>query len=266
MTDERDTRKDGKPLNPFLQQVVQSLAEGARVLTSLIREVIQDDQFQQFIRAINAGVEAMEFWDWVEKACAQSGFLPYQTVPFVEFYRECEGNYERFFCRVSNYYKCRQEDILQDIESRLETSKVVDGDRKGALQEAIVAHRHGLFRLPARALLPDIERTILEDWMGRERGQIEKLSDRQVAMVVKNKSLEDVTPGSFYDYRLFGCLVNVLYKNGNNLKEFEGESLPNRHAALHGWLSYSTNEYSLNTIIFTDYILRLIPAFKNNED
>ena len=239
MTDESGTKTNPQPLFPFLQQLVQSIAEGAEALTSVLREIVQDEQFQQALRSIAVGVEKMVFWEWVERACADSGFLPYRTVPFDELCRESEGNYELFSSQVSNYYESRQEDILQDIESRLETLDDVDVDRKESLQEAIMAHRYGLFRLPARALLPDIERIILEDWMGRDRGQVEKLSDRKISEVVENKRLEDVAPGSIYDFRLFGCLVDVLYKNGSKLKEFEGESLPNRHAALHGWLPYS---------------------------
>lgn len=164
------------------------------------------------------------------------------------------------------YYESKQEEILKDIESRLDTLENVDMDRKEALQEAIVAHRYGLFRLPPLALLPSIERIILEDWMGRDRGKIETLNERKIREIVVNKRLEEVMPDGIYDSRLFGCLINVLYKNGGKLKEFEGENLPNRHAALHGWLPYSTKEYSLNTIIFANYIIRLVPVFKKGNN
>ena len=255
-----------KPMFPPLQRLVQSIVVGAEALNSVLREIAQDEQFQQALRLIAVGVETVFFWDWVERACAHSGFLPYRTVPFDEFYRESKGNYELFSSLVSNYYESQQKDILQDIESRLETLEYVDADRKETLREAIMAHRCGLFRLTARALLPDIERIILEDWMGMDRQKPGKLSDKMICKIVKNKRLKDVTPASIYDFRLFGCLVDVLYKNGGKLKEFEGEDLPNRHAALHGWLPYSSKEYSLNTIVFADYILRLVPVLKENDE
>ena len=264
--DKRKAVTDSQTSVSSLQQLVQSVAVGAEELVSVIREIILDEQFQQVLRSITAGVEKMVFWEWVERACDQSGFLPYRAVPFDKFYRESRGNYDLFSTQVSEYYKTHEENILQDIGSFLETLEDIDMDRKETLKEAIMAHRYGLFRLPVRALLPDVERIILEDWLGRDKGHVETLNDKKIKEVIKNKNLEDFAPDSIYDLRLFGCLINVLYKHVSKLKEFQGENFPNRHAALHGWLPYSTRESSLNTIIFTDYTLRLVPLFKENTE
>ena len=248
-----------------LQQLVQSVVAGAEKLLSWVRKVISDEQFQQAMRAIAAGVERMTYWEWVEKACAHSGFLPYRTVPFDEFYRENKDNYDLFSSRVSEYYEDHEEDILQNIESYLKTLKDVDVDRKATIQEAIMNHRDGRFRLTTRALLPDIERIILEDWMGNEKEKVQSLGEGMLHEVINKKNLEDFAPDNIYDLRLFGYLINVLYKNGSKRKEFQGENFPNRHAALHGWILYSTREDSLNIIIFADYILRLVPLFKGSK-
>ena len=102
--------------------------------------------------------------------------------------------------------------------------------------------------------------------MGNDKEKIQTLGEGKLHEAIDSKNLDDFARDNTYDLRLFGCLINVLYKNGSKLKDFQGENFPNRHAALHGWLPYSTREVSLNTIIFTDYILRLVPLFKDSKD
>ena len=114
------------------QQLAQSFAAGYETLRSLA-------QIQQTLRSIVAGNEKLIYWRWVERASARSGFLPYRAVPFDEFFRESTGNYDLFSSRVSKYYELHQEDILQSIESYLETLEDIDVDRKATIQEAIVA-------------------------------------------------------------------------------------------------------------------------------
>lgn len=248
---------------PLLQQAIQAIVAGIEDLTSTVRAIISDEQFQEMLQGVAAWVEGMTFWEWVEKTCADSGYLPNRIVPFREFYLEHKDDYDLFSARVSEYYQYNEEDILEDIESNLKTL-AIDMDRKATFQEAIKAHRHGLFRLTTRALIPDIERVILEDWMGRNRGDVEQLTKQKICDAVNKKHLEDFALDNIYDLRLFGGIVDVLYENGSKLGDFQGDIFPNRPAALHGWLSYSTRKNSLNIIIIADYVFRLTPLFKEN--
>jgi hypothetical protein len=47
-----------------------------------------------------------------------------------------------------------------------------------------------------------------------------------------------------------------------NLAKISGDSIPNRHAAIHGYVSYDSAQSSLNAIFITDYIFQVIQAAK----
>ena len=254
---------------PYLQHVMRSLAAGAHALNSFIERLASNDQFLEAIENIKNNLEATLFWAAVEEACERSGYLPHKAVPFPEFYQQSKTNsdplrtdFDAFLSSVSIFYEQHQEDILQSIEASTSALTDIDPERKNVLRETIEAHRKGLFRLTTRALLPEIERTILEDWMGKDKGKVEQLTEKQIRQLVNTKTLDEMISSKVYDLQLFGRLINTLYKNGSKINDFKNTNAPNRHAALHGWLPYNTKEHSLNSIIFTDYIYRLTPTFK----
>ena len=59
---------------------------------------------------------------------------------------------------------------------------------------------------------------------------------------------------------------NLLALLDAHLKRIPTEALPNRHAALHAWLAYSSKENSLNTIIFAEYVFRLGATFRKGKN
>ena len=218
----------------------------------------------QAAKAMAPIAEGINLWNWVEKACEECGFLPHRSIPFVEFYRECGGDYDSFSVRVSEYYKNHEKDILQSIESELMDSDF-DADRKETIQEAFKALDCGLTRLPVPALLPDIERTILEDWLGEPRGTTKTLKEKQIHKALEGITFSDAVPNAIYDYKMFGRFAKVLYAYVSTPSQFEGKDIPNRHAALHGWVIYGTKEFCLNTLMLYAYIARLSPAFKSQK-
>ena len=208
--------------------------------------------------------EGITLWNWVEKACEECGFLPHRSIPFGEFYRECGDDYGLFAARVSEYYKNHEKNILQSIESELMNSDI-DTDRKETIQEAFKALECDITRLPVRALLPDIERTILEDWLGEPKGTTKTLKQKQIHMALEDITFADAVPNVIYDYRLFGRFAEVLYAYVFDPSKFQEKDIPNRHAALHGWVNYGTKEFCLNTLMLYAYIVRLTPILKKQK-
>ncbi len=47
------------------------------------------------------------------------------------------------------------------------------------------------------------------------------------------------------------------------MERFAQDPVPNRHAAVHGLVSYSSMQNSLNTIFMADYIFQVISFLKN---
>ena len=60
----------------------------------------------------------------------------------------------------------------------------------------------------------------------------------------------------------FERMADHLYKTvrtPENVAELVNDSVPNRHAALHGLVSYRTMKSSLNALIMTEFMYRIIP-------
>ena len=244
-------------------QIVEGFAQLLTSISQMTREVILEEvDFERLSRVaerIRLVANGVELWDWVEKASKQSGFLPFRTVPFDDFYQKSGDNYNLFYTHVSEYYANHQQEILHSIATQI-TVLDVSSEPKATLLEAIEAHGHGLFRLTCRGLLPDIERVVREDWIGESGvGQVKVW---KIEKAIEEKYLEDLTPDNWFNLVLFNLLINHLYRDGKHIKDFRENPFPNRHAALHGWLDYPSQENSLSSIIFADYIYRLGSKFK----
>ena len=216
----------------------------------------------QIAKSTELVIEGFVMWDWTERTCDTFGFLPHRSVPFANIYIECKEDYESFAARVSKHYQDYEKDILQSIESELMGSDI-DAGRKETIQEAFKALEYGLYRLPVRALLPDMERIILEDWLGTPRGAVKTLNQKQLHDALNDLTYADVVSNALYDHRLFGKFSSVLYEYVSHPSTFQGEDIPNRHAALHGWVNYGTKGFCFNTLVLYEYIVHLTPVFKN---
>lgn len=97
-----------------------------------------------------------------------------------------------------------------------------------------------------------------------------------------DKSLGDFTPNGIYELVLFEYLTKFLsedheidytksiygmYTNVHTEESLElvkQDAVPNRHAAMHGLVVYSTPQNSLNMIFVADYIFQIISSFKES--
>jgi hypothetical protein len=69
-----------------------------------------------------------------------------------------------------------------------------------------------------------------------------------------------------YGLNLFRRLTKHLYENVRtepDRQRFAQDPVPNRHAAVHGLVIYSSMQNSLNTIFMADYIFQVISFLKN---
>ena len=200
-----------------------------------------------------AALKLIELKKWVEDASFETGYLPHKTVPFVRFRDECGDNYKEFLFLVLTHYESHQDDILLSIESQKEKLTLSE-DKKATFSEAIQVHKQGIFRLTCRALLPDVERVIYEDWL--DKSGIGSVKARELENTIGEMPLRIFIQDHWSDWVLLNVLKSHLYSNGSNIKDFPQVPLPNRHAALHGWLNYPSQKHSFNMIVFADFIFR----------
>ena len=185
-------------------------------------------------------------WNRTVDALNEVGWLPYHSAPF-HYVDECGDDLDLLDTRFSEYYRTQWSEIRDDMESRLEGYDI-DDEAKAAFREALAAHEAGLHRCVCRVLFPEIERLVGAGI--RSKPLLEKLT--------ATGDLADYAFRERFGYVLFGRLVKHVYESGRR-EEFERDPVPNRHAAMHGLVSYSTHKHSMNMLILTDYIFQILP-------
>ena len=112
------------------------------------------------------------------------------------------------------------------------------------------AHEAGLYRCVVRVIFPEIERIL-------QKGRF-SYKEMVEGWVNTHDDLSDLLKEKWHS-ALLGMLINHVYKNvpDSELQNFRENHCPNRHAALHGLVIYSTFKHSMNMIIITNYILQI---------
>ena len=139
----------------------------------------------------------------------------------------------------------------------------VDFDAKEAIRQALIAHENGLYQLVPPALFAAIEgavRVCLND-------------DRVGSISVKDQLLKRVgrlplfvLPDGTLAIVGFAQLSHHLYENiyTDDVRErFLEASIPNRHAAIHGLVIYSSEKSSLNAIFVAMYVFQILTVLKH---
>ena len=226
-------------LQPFLQElepVFQGLAKLAEVAAPHV---------QKFVR----------YHKIVEKFDA-TGWLPYHLAP-VDYVENFEGDSIHLERNISEYYLTQWSNIREDMESRFGDYHI-DDEARDTFREALSAHEHGNYRCVCRVLFPEIERMIRLN-LFNDAGRVR--TSEMLGKLVGERPLEDFVSQEAFGLVLFGRLAKHLYEqvNDEERSKFEQNFVPNRHAAMHGLISYSTHKHSMNMIIMADYIFQILP-------
>ena len=243
-------------LNESAVPVVQKLSEASQQLEVTLRPFVQE--LAHISQAVAPYVESFAKYSKFIDSVGATGWLSYHTVP-ISYVEECGGDISLLEQRLSTFYETNWNGIRQDIESRLEAYHI-DEEARETFREALSAHEAGFYRCVCRVLFPEIERMIRVLFFENKAGTIrsKEILDR----LTQRGSLEDFMPREAYGWILFDRLVNHLYAPDKNRKKFQKDFVPNRHAAAHGLVSYSTPKHSMNMIIMADYIFQVLPSIK----
>ena len=137
----------------------------------------------------------------------------------------------------------------------------------------------GLCRCVCRVLFPEIERVLRKEIFNGKVGQIG--SNEMVKQLVEGDgaSLESFIVGGLYELTLFDRLTRTLAKgidgevastafvlyqsvDQDSLERVKADPVPNRHAAMHGLVVYSSQLNSLNSIFMTEYVFAVVNSIK----
>ena len=119
-------------------------------------------------------------------------------------------------------------------------------------REALSAHEAGYYRCVCRVLFPEIERMIGAGLLP---------SKRMLKKLTGTGDMADFAFRERFAWVLFGRLMKHAYERADPVdrERFERDPVPNRHAAMHGLVPYSTHKHSMNMLILTDYVFQILP-------
>ena len=209
----------------------------------------------QFVVPFVAGIV---YYDHIATFYETSGWLPYRTVPFRLHFVEHPKARSEAYPSIRKYYEDSSREILQDIETRVEGYEM-DTEAVAVMEEAIQAHRAGLYRSVCRVLLPEIERVIRTDLL--HISELISINQQDIRKRLEQQHLRDVVIDSPHDFVLFGIFYKHLFAPVKNNKP-GNQFVPNRHAGVHGWTAYSSRKQALNAIICADYVFRLVSSLE----
>ncbi len=230
-----------RQLSESIQKVTGGFSEAFKRQTALLARITLTNQEIQRIEA--------------------AGWLPHYTTPY-DAVADFDDDAEALSAHLEAYYRTEWPSVR---ETFLEKQKgyAISAEAKETFRQALDAHGHGLYRLTARALFPELERVAREELYA---GTLKPITSQKELQELAGKlSLHDTEPGGLHGWALFTKFFDHLYENTTTpetLAVATADSVPNRHAALHGLLSYETPRHSMNALIMADFILQVICAVK----
>ena len=253
------------------------LSELARFLTTLSHAVDRlVEAVTPYVEPVARGIVAMSEWQRISALMVEAGWLYHQTTP-LDLIADPEIGADEVCNRLREYYEENWFSVCMEIESQLNHYDV-DDEAKATVREALDAHGYGLYRSVCRLVFPEIERVLRIQLFGRVTGR--QSYQQTIEGLFEDKALSDLLPGGWYEFDYLGHPVMSLKEGSESavsdrifglfrsvgerdLPRLERDPVPNRHAAMHAYVSYSSLQNSLNAIFVADYFFRLVSSFGN---
>ena len=186
------------------------------------------------------------------------GWLPHPSVPY-RLVEGCGDDLALLDARVAEYYRTRWTEIRDEMESGLAEYHMTmkRGRRSG---RRTLSPR--VWTVPG--YLPLVVPRNRADH--RSAGDRQDADDRETACIGRSDRIVQVR-------ELFDRVMLERHSRGTptsrygpraNGRGFERDPVPNRHAAIHGRVAYSTHKHSMNMLILTDYVFRILPPLEDS--
>lgn len=187
----------------------------------------------------------------------EAGWLPHPESPWHLLDDEALCG-DKLNQAVEAYYRESWQSVKEGIEEAI-SSYAIDDEAKATFREAIAAHEAGLYRCVARTLFPEIERVSRAEIHG---GAMDKIASQpKLQEAIGNLCPSEIARDGIWSMNLYRKLVGHLYVSmptPERVEAIAAEPVPNRHAAVHGYVAYNSHRHSINSLIIADYLFHAI--------
>lgn len=195
----------------------------------------------------------------------EAGWLPHPASPWHLLDDESLGD-EALNTAIESYYRENWSDVKASLEKAI-SGYAIDDEAKSTFREAVAAHEAGLFRCVARTLFPEIERVSRAEI---HKGAMDRMASQpKLQEAISNLYPSDLARDGISGMRLYNKLIDHLYVSmptPDRVAAIAAEPVPNRHAAVHGYVPYNTLRQSMNALIIAEYLFHAITVIMAAED
>lgn len=198
------------------------------------------------------------------KLILAAGWLPHASTGIgPDELPEAEGLRER----IEQHYRENWGTISEELTASL-GDLLIDEEAKACFREALDAHGHGFYRCVVRTLLPEIERVArvyfgvpVDHGLPRDKKAISRLKD-----ALGDLPLSVLGGANGSRTASLGKFLQGVYRNINSPEDVEkarADHIPNRHASIHGIVSYGSYQHSINAITMTQLVFALLTEYQH---
>ena len=249
-------------LSAELTAAVARWQEAMRPLTEVSERLRQ--RYSDIMASLERFTEPLRHLQLVSAQCDRLealGWLPHANSPYALVEGESDDA-EATDLQIHAYYENGWQELGRELIAGIEGCDF-DDDARATFTEAVLAHGSGYYRCPTRLLFLEIERVSRKEIHG---GALDKMASQPRLL----EAIGSLTPGEMSStgiagLRFYRKLTEHLYmhmKDEAAIGAALADPVPNRHAALHGIISYSSAKSSLNAILVADYLFRAIATLK----
>jgi hypothetical protein len=226
------------------------------------------ERFRRQMEAMQATLAPLaEQIKWIEEQERQcerlerAGWLPHKSSPF-DMLKSNVVDDAGIDAAVGEYYASHWPDVSATLRSEIDEC-ALDDEAKECFAEALAAHDAGLYRCPPRLLFPEIERVARTELHG---GELERITSQDtLVQAIGGLTPAEMASTGMTGLRFYKKLTEHLYrhlKDADRVAAAKADPVPNRHAAVHGLISYTSAKSSLNALLVADYLLQAISTIK----
>lgn len=237
-----------------IMQGLSPLFEAIKAITEPMRRV--QDAWQERMAPIQRFIEAFQRTDQARQRVEATGWLAHVTTPFEEL-EDIED--DEIPAALEKHYQENWQDVQQVFLDRLD-EYTIEENAKATFRDALRAHEHGIYRATALLMIPVIERVIRKEYYG---GTL----PNKGTSVIEFREDAKMLPFDAIEHCAFGLYdaLDYLYDHCNSDEDasrMASKPIPNRHAVVHGWVTYNCMCSSLNMLILADFAFGLVTEMK----
>ena len=282
-TIERERVKWDAALTPLAQAIERERVKWDAALTPLAQAI--ERERVRWDTALAPLAQAIEHgrvrWDAAENLLEQ-GWVPNLATPY-DLVTKCGDDGARLQTSLLDYYTDNWVEVRTQLESRL-FSYNIDDEAKATFREALGVHEAGFYRAVSRLLFPEFERLFRAVLFDGRAGHI--CYNKFMGTLVSDEEADHLGLGDFLiaglqDIVLFKYVTEGVRKpsasadnsrgatpeyvpglavrvDETNIARARQSPIPTRHAVVHGLVTYSSQQSSLNAIFIADYVFSVL--------